>query len=101
MEIAVSFVEMTRDKKRNDMGIEALRIWLRMFLKKIIKPEYYIMVCQNLSDLKVGNLEERWKFGRIVDDILELCENGDLSTHTAKKIDAILLHHFSNIFRNE
>ena len=98
MDIAVSFVEMTRDKKRKDMGQEACRIWLRMFLKKVIKPEYYIMVCQNLADLKM-DLESRLKFGKIIDDILDLCEKGDTSIHTAKKIDAIFQLYFSNMFR--
>ena len=98
MEAAVSFKEMTRDKKRKDMGQEACRIWMRMFLKKVIRSEYYIMVCQNLADLQM-DIENRCKFGRVVDEVLNLLEKGDQTIHTAKKIDEILSLYFPNIFR--
>ena len=98
MDAAASFNQMTYDKKRKDMGLEAFRIWIRMFLKKVIKPEYYILVCLNLADLRM-DLEDRLKIGRIIDEILDLSEKGDTTAHTAKLIDGIFTHYFSNFFR--
>lgn len=99
MEIASLFSQMTKDKKRKDMGLEAFRIWARMFLKKVIKPEYFIMVSINISEIEM-DAENRKYFGRIVDEVMELLERENGTVNKAEMIDTIVKKHLSMLYRN-
>ena len=44
LDVAKDFNEMTKSGKRQDTGLAAYQIWARSILKKIIKPEFYILV---------------------------------------------------------
>ena len=98
MDVAAAFNKMTQEKKRKDMGAEAFRIWFRKFLKQLLKPEYYILVASNLSDIKLTQ-ENRIAIGKIVDGILDMVDGGDLSLESSKKMDRIIKKHFPNLFR--
>ena len=81
------------------MGLEAFRIWARMFLKKIIKPEYYIMVAINISEME-ANSQNRKYFGKIVDQVLDLLEKEKGKVDKADKIDSIIKKYLSLLLRN-
>ena len=98
MEIATLFTQLTKDKKRRNMGLECFRIWARMFLKKVIKPEYYILVATNISDMEM-NTENRKYFGRIVDEVFDLLDKGDGVVDKGSKIDQIIKKHLSMLLR--
>lgn len=100
MDVAASFNKMTIDKKRKDMGIEAFRIWIRIFLKKLVKPEYYILAASNIMDIDLQfNQENAVAFGKLMDEILAIIEGGDLSLNSSKKMDNIITKYFPNLFR--
>ena len=99
MDVAAAFNRMTREKKRKDMGLEAFRIWIRAFLKKLLKPEYYILAASNVMDIQL-NKQNRVALGKMVDEILKVTEGGDLSLESPKKMDTIIKKHFPDLFRN-
>ena len=99
MNVAATFNRMTREKKRKDMGLEAFRIWIRTFLKKLLKTEYYILAASNVMDIQL-NQQNRVSLGKMVDEILKVTEGGDMSLESSKKMDAIIKKHFPNLFRN-
>ena len=99
MDVADAFNRMTREKKRKDMGLEAFRIWIRAFLKKLLKTEYYILAASNVMDIQL-NEQNRVSIGKMVDEILKVTEGGDMSLESPKKMDAIVKKHFPNLFRN-
>ena len=99
MKEASLFALLTKTKKRKDMGIEAFKIWARIFLKKIIKPEFYIMVAINISEMEM-NAQNRRYFGKIVDGILELLDKESAEANKAAKIDAIVKKYLSMLYRN-
>ena len=100
MDVAAAFNKMTQEKKRKDMGLEAFRIWIRLFLKKLVKPEYYILAASNVMDIDLLKQENKIAFGKILDEILNIVEGGDLSLKSSKKMDNIIAKYFPNLFRN-
>ena len=99
MEVATLLTQMTKSKKRKNMGHEAFKIWARKFLKQIIRPEYYIMVATNVSQME-PNAENMKYFGTIVDEVTDLVANGQGSLDLSNQIDAIIKKSLSMLLRN-
>ena len=98
MEVAANFNKMTKEGARRDMSKEAFSIWARKMLKGIIRPEFFIMVSSNLSELP-NTTEMRTKFGKAMDAIFKLVENGPEMTENGKKIDEIFQQYLPSLLR--
>ena len=89
MEIAKDFNDLTRSGNRKDMGLEAYKIWVRSVLKKIIKPEYFIMVSANCDKLGTDSAS-RHIFGGLVDSILEILQENNEGISIGCRIDDLI-----------
>ena len=98
MDCAFRLTQMTKSKKRKNMGHETFRIWARKFLKQVIKPEYYIMVATNISQMEMG-VENMKYFGRIVDEVLDVVTRKQGAPDLASQIDSIFKKHLSMLLR--
>ena len=56
------------------------------------------MIAINLSEMEMTT-KNRKRFGKIVDDVLDLLDRENDSTGKAKTIDAIVKKHLSLLFR--
>ena len=83
------------------MGKEAYKIWCRMILKNVFKNEFYIMIAANFDEIEDSEIN-RHKFGRAIDDVLNLLSTDIISEERGRKIDDIFRRHMpQDIFRNE
>ena len=103
---AKDFAKMTRDKKRKKMSTEVMKIWMRRMLKKVIKPEYYILVCTNFASLEMTRAE-RMKFGVMLEELLGIVggprrifnieEDKTVDVAIAKKCDEVIRKNFPSL----
>ena len=98
IEIAADFNKKTFEGNRNDMCKEAFRMWARKTLKGIVKPEFFIMVSSNISELP-DTEEMKKNFGKMIDEMLILVESEGPSLERSQKIDEITKKHLPSLFR--
>lgn len=77
---------------------EAYRTWARKALKGIVKPEFFITVSSNISELS-DTEEMRKNFGKAIDEMLMLIENEEPSLERSHKIDEIFKKYLPSLFR--
>ena len=82
------------------MSHEAYRIFARRILKKILRPEYYIIAASNISDQEV-NSENRRNFGLAIDEILELKSESEGKGSMSMAVDKILKNRLGDLIRND
>ena len=105
---ARDFANMTRDKKRKKMSNEILMIWMRWVLKRLAKPEFYILMCINLSKIDFVR-KEKIKFGHMIDDLVKVIDGPRQKYDTEKdrlfdipiasECDKIINRHFPTLLR--
>lgn len=98
MEVAADFNKRTKEGARRDMSKEAFSTWARKMLKGMIKPEFFIMVSSNFSELP-NTTEMRTNFGKALDAIFDLVENAPEMTQNGKKIDEIFRKFLPSLLR--
>ena len=86
---AKDFNDHTNMGNRKDMCDSAFKIWARTFLKKIIAPEYYILVSANLADMELS-YSNRHNFGVIVDGVLEILSEDNEGINIGCRIDDLI-----------
>ena len=78
------------------MDDEFFKIWIRHFLKQVIKKEYFVLVSKNFAKIEVTK-ENRKKLGMMMDTILEILgaegENPFLGVSKETKIDNAIMDH--------
>ena len=80
------------------MNEQAMMIWFRHILKQIIKPEFFIMVSDNLSDIE-WNEENKHKMGLVLEGILRLMDGATAGTPNGHMVDAILKEYLPSLLR--
>ena len=98
--MAREFTRLTYEGSRKNMSHEAYKIWARRILKKILRPECFIVVAANLSNLEV-NSDNRSSFGAAIDDILELKRTSEGKGSMSMAVDGILRKHIGDLLRND
>ena len=98
IEAAADFNKKTAEGNRKDMSKEAYRTWARKALKEIIRPEFFTMISSNISELPDDD-DNRIRFGRVLDAILQLTEDENPTPNMGKKIDEIFGTHLPSILR--
>ena len=96
--MAKDFNEYTRNGYRKDMGLEAYKIWARSILKKIIKPDYFIMVSLNFDKLGTDS-GSRHVFGGLIDGILEILQENNEGISVGCRIDDLIKKVIPDLFR--
>ena len=86
LKIASEFNNLIRIGHRKDTGVEAYKIWARMFLKMVIKDEYYIYVASKFEELDL-KLVTRHHFGAIVDGVFSILKGDNTGINVACRID--------------
>jgi len=98
IDFAAKFNKSTFEGNRKDMGKEALRTWMRKVLKGIVKPEFFIMISANLSELP-DTEENRANFGKTIDETLRLIEDKNTNMQNGHSIDEIFTRYLPSLFR--
>ena len=106
---AKEFANMTRDKKRKKMSNEVFKIWVRRIFKKIIKPEYFTLVCVNFSNVEMTR-SNKMKLGVMFEEIIQITDGPrrvydvDNDQHVpvavASKCDEVIRKQFPSLLRN-
>ena len=80
------------------MGLEVYKIWARMFLKAIIKNEYYVMVAINFSDMEVKPANRHF-FGVLVDKVFQILKEENAGVNIGCRIDDLIRHTLPELYR--
>ena len=81
------------------MGKEAFKIWCRNILKKIINPNYFIMVSANFSELEMTH-QVKHNFGKFLDGLFEIMAENDTEAKLGFRIDELLRKFLPQLLRN-
>ena len=98
LEIAKDFNRKTKNGDRKDMGQEAFKIWCRTILQKIVKPNYFIMVSANLSEINFDHAK-RHAFGQVIDGIFELAKDDNEGVDVGFRIEELVKRFLPELLR--
>ena len=99
--MAREFTRLTYEGNRKNMSHEAYKIWARRILKKILRPECFIIAATNISNMEV-NSENRSIFGKAIDNILKLKSKSEgKGGSMSMAVDKILKENLGDILRND